>query len=74
MNHIMEVAKILGHDDGCSFYVVGEDGGKAKIKIDPTHGIMRHDGTSWNKANYFWEYLITGKVKLIEELEEITLF
>lgn len=46
----------------------------AKIKFDFDKGIKRFDGTYWNDAGYFLEYLLTDRIKLIEEVKEIVLF
>lgn len=74
MNCVAEVAQAYGKEIGKPFWVIGEDGGKAKIKFDFDKGIKRFDGTYWNDAGYFLEYLLTDRIKLIEEVKEIVLF
>lgn len=72
-NYVAEVAACFGKKPEEPFKVIGA-GNIAVVRFSLFHGMDRFDGSSWNAADYFLGPLMTGRVRMVETVEQGSLF
>ncbi len=76
-NYVAEVAKVFGKTIDEPFKVKGGSDPKtciAVVRFSYLHGMDRFDGHSWNGADYFLGPLLTGRIHIVDEVEQGSLF